>query len=298
MYGKAEIIDFEEYLSSVKAKDYPKILGLAYTTYIEYKNDKRPINKQRVAPTYVLYSIEAHKLLKKSDLNSLMEKRLSPDSYKSMTAKDFCEEFEDVMAFGPSAAAGLLGLSLSSYAQLRGSDKKQISKYHVFHYQALRSLNNYHFRSLLDNRLDINKLKNYSRSNIALIREACERLLSDLALSNLLGVSESDITSASLGKEVMSHELDAAISIHSLLSREHLTELSISRKKENNQESLVNLLKQQSSLYKLSLVEFAQVFLGISGRNGYQASMSNTVKYSLEALSLLEVSVVQQKYRL
>lgn len=95
MRGKEELEAFEANLE-VDARNAAKILGVAYTTYLEYKNDRRATEKRRLAPQVLLFSAEALQLLPEAIRESIVNFRLDEEveAEKSMNSK-LIKQFEE-----------------------------------------------------------------------------------------------------------------------------------------------------------------------------------------------------------
>lgn len=162
MYGTEQIEQFEEFIG-LGPTQAAKFLGCKYTTYAEYKNDRRPKEKQRPAPDCILFSIEAHTLLTKPQLKRLKNDRALIEIGDVEYSQDLIQVFEDYTSLGPTYAAQLLGRKYNTYSEYKNGRQSAIPSYIAYSIQALMLLSRSQLRQSIKERLDHDKLLKMGR---------------------------------------------------------------------------------------------------------------------------------------
>lgn len=233
LYGASELIRFETEtkLSSTQAA---LVLGIAYTAYIAYKNDRRPPEKQRVAQNFLLFSIQSHLLLPKDELAALIKLRLTQDIHEleARTTVSVLHEYENRMKLTYAACADILGRNNSTYMQHRAAIT-DLPAYIIYSIEAHMKLPRSIVFSLLHERLSLQRLYTESRKKI----KTLERLTKSRKLqqfANTLGMPFDEYTNIRMAKAVMPYSLIRSVESHEMLPSETILSLGDKRASGSN----------------------------------------------------------------
>lgn len=200
MYGKDQIEEFEG-LIGIGPTKVAVFLGCKWSTYVEYKNDRRPEKKQRPAPDHVLYSIEAHTALSSAQRKKLIAERALLDNDALEFTGDLIKAFEKNLGLGPTYCAELLGRPYTTYSEYKNGRQK-IPVHIAFSIEAHLLLPRSELRKLMDQRLNLVKLGNLTKNRI----KALEKKFKDPDESYirlLLGCSLDKYKAYKAGEEAM-----------------------------------------------------------------------------------------------
>jgi hypothetical protein len=208
MYGKQEIEDYEALINlySRKASDF---LGCKYTTYSEYKNNRRPEDKLRPAPDHVLYNIQALTMLRDSQRNKLKKERALLDIDKLEISQEIMQVFEDHLGLGATYCAQFLGRKYTTYSEYKNG--RQIIPVHIaFSIEAHMLLSRSQLRELITERLDFDKLTKLGFKRIKAIEKYIKRM-PKYSFRVLIGCSKEDYISYKNREEVLPNRLSDCI---------------------------------------------------------------------------------------